>query len=306
MSDTGFGVFDTVIGGPAAVPYSVGWALLIVGTVWSLIVVQAKNMMGQRADPLSVWVTSAILACGLGLYTFLSRMVWWATQSIAHEIFPQTRLTALGNALKSVAQHHRASTGAATLDIAQRLKDGIVEAVGSLTWMIAIVSHWQIQHIQQGVYNVVFVFGPLLVGLAAFGLPTARVWVMALFEVSSWSITAAALYYGLETQFTRYLNETAATNLFDTHFLDVMANLFFLSMMMIIVPVVTGRLLGSATLGELARIQGGNGLSDKIASAIREKGHFGGGPDPATGTHAPRSTSSHGKTSQQGSRRPGD
>lgn len=304
LADTGFGVFDTVVGGPAAVPYAVGWSLLGVGTVWSLLVAQVQIMSSKRTDPVAVVVNSGVLAVALGAYAFICRAVWWGTQSIAHEIFPDSRLAGLGEVLKSVFSSQRKGTGSTILNVTQTIKDGMVDFAALMAWVTAVVSHWQIQNLQRGVYNVVFIFGPLLIGLAAFGLPTLRVWVMALFEVSSWSITAAALYYGLQTQFEKYSQESTTSSVLDPQFLEVMSNLAFLSMLMIVVPVVTGRLLGSATLGELARMNPeGNSFADRIASRIRQSASStGDAPDPQSGVPGRQSSSKE----HNSRRRPGD
>jgi len=303
-----FGLFDTVVGGPAAVPYAVGWALLITGTLWSLLGSMLKNISGQKNDPLAVWLNSAVLAAGLSLYAFITKAVWWGTQSIAQAIFPDDRMQALGKALKTIAQHQRVSSGSNILDVGQKLKDGLVEMSGLASWALAMLSHWSIQQTQRGVFNVVFIFGPLLIGLAAWGLPTARVWLMALFEVSSWSISAAALYFGLQTYFDRYMGELQSTSVLDGSWLDTISGLFFLSMMMAIVPIITGRLLGAATLGELSRISGGSSMADSMASGLRNRmASASAAPDPASGTSAsrPAQPPRQGRGSDS-SHRPGD
>lgn len=310
LEDSGFGVFDTVIGGPAAVPYAVGWALLIVGTLWSLLVAQIQTMSGKKADPVAIIVNSGVLAAGLGLYAFICRTIWWGTQTIAHEIFPESRLSALGSSLKAIFQTARKAGGSNVLNIAQTIKDGMVDFAALMSWMTAIVSHWQIQNLQTGVYNVVFIFGPLLIGLAAFGLPTARVWVMSMFEVSSWSITAAALYYGLASQFEKYTRDAATASFLDMRFLNVMSNLSFLSLMMLVVPVVTGRLLGQATLGELGRINpSGNSFGDRIADGIRQRRvEANDGHDPASSMRSSSAGPKRAANDRDDSsrRRPGD
>lgn len=303
-----FGLFDTVVGGPAAVPYAVGWALLITGTLWSLLGSMLKNISGQKNDPLAVWLNSAVLAVGLSLYAFITKAVWWGTQSIAQGIFPDDRMQALGKALKTIAQHQRVSTGSNVLDVGQKIKDSIVEMSGLASWALAMLSHWSIQQTQRGVFNVVFIFGPLLIGLAAWGLPTGRVWLMALFEVSSWSISAAALYFGLQTYFDRYMGEIQSTSVLDTNWLDTVSGLIFLSMMMAIVPIITGRLLGAATLGELSRISGGSSMADSMANGLRSRmASASSAPDPASGTSGsrPPQPSRQGRGSDS-SHRPGD
>jgi hypothetical protein len=255
-----YGLFDTVIGGPAAVPFAIGWALLTLGTVWGFTRNQLNAIRGQPRPHADVLVNTAVHAALLGSYTYVARWIWVGTQSIASSIYPDTKLQVLLGMLKELATRFQQYTFTFSIaNVAQGIKDSLVSAVAATSMILALVSHYQIQQLQAGVYNVVFMFGPLLIGIGAFGIPTARIWFMAMLEVSSWSITAATLYYGLSSTFSSYLAQTSgATSLLDTRFLDAINALVFLSTAMMIVPILTGRLLGSSALGELARVQASN------------------------------------------------
>jgi hypothetical protein len=279
-----YGLFDTVIGGPAAVPFAVGWALLGLGFVWSLTENQLNAMRGKPKPHADVVVNVAIHAALLGSYTFIAKWLWLGTQSIALSIYPESKLTALLGMLKELAARFQSYTFTFSIaNVAQGIKDSMVSAAAMSSMVLALVSHYQIQQVQAGVYNVVFIFGPLLIGAGAFGLPTARIWFMAMLEVSSWSISAATLYYGLSTTFKTYLAQTStATSLLDSRFLDAINALIFLSTAMIIVPIITGRLLGSATLGELSHAQ---------ASGTTWAARIGSWVSSAQSTDAPRADS---------------
>jgi hypothetical protein len=300
MNDNDFGLFNTVIGGPAAAPYTVGWALLLVGTLWSLLVEQLKATRGERAEHSSVIAQALVAAIALGSFTFVSRAVWWAAQTLAHEIYPDSKMDAFRKLLTLSALRFRDFSFSLT-SIGTGLRDGLVMIVGMQAWLLAFLAHWQLQKVQACVYNVIFCFGPILLGLSAFGLPTARVWLTALIEVSSWSITAAVVYYGVDSSLTQYLNVDAnEQGILSTRFLDVVNNLIYLSSIMVIVPVVTGRLLGMSALGELSGAVLGNNAISRLASVVRSFQPEGPQMAPGQGSHGPPSAPS------SNSHRPGD
>jgi len=298
LAPAAFGLFDTVIGGPAAVPFAVGWALLFAGYLWSLLNNQLNAIRGQPKPHTELLVNTALHAALLGTYALISKWVWMGAQSLAHSIYPDTKLQMLTGALKEVSLRFQQYTFTFSItNVAQGLKDSAVSFTAFMSMVLALVSHYQIKQVQAGVYNVVFIFGPLLIGAGAFGIPTARIWIFALVEVSSWSIAAAALYHGLTSTFQRYLSQAASAmpgsateTLLDTSFLEAINGLIFLSTAMIVVPIITGRLLGSSTLGELAHVQvagaslaarvGGFVASMQTDTAPRADSSAHGGPPP--------------------------
>jgi hypothetical protein len=263
-----FGLFDTVIGGPAAAPYAVGWALLLVGTLASLALGQVRTMKGSPGANAEVLARFVLGAVGLGLFTFISKVVWWATQSLAHSIYPDTKLQAMGRMLAAMAGRFREhSFSFSVTGFAEGLRDSFVMLCGLTSWLLGLLAHWQIQQTQQAVYNVIFCFGPILIGLSGFGLPTARIWLTSLLEVSSWSITAAVLYHGISSQIESYAADPGAV--MSTRFLDVTNTLVFFSSMMVVIPVVTGRLLGMSALGDIGRAVGGQEMVNRVSSLIQ-------------------------------------
>lgn len=296
-----YGLFDTVIGGPAAVPFLIGWALWGLGTIWALTENQLNAIRGKPKPHADVIVNSTIHAALLGSYAYIAKWIWVGTQSVAFSIYPETKLTALLGMLKELAARFQQYTFSFSVaNVAQGIKDSIVSATATTSMILALVSHYQIQQVQAGVYNVVFVFGPLLIGAGAFGLPTARIWFMGMLEVSSWSISAATLYYGLSSTFRNYLAQTStATSLLDTRFMDAINALIFLSSAMLVVPIITGRLLGSATLGELARVQASDTTwAARVGSWVKWAQ-----PSDAPRADSARSAGAHAPSHQQ---RPGD
>jgi hypothetical protein len=268
-------VFTDVTDGPAAVPYAVGWGLLVCGVIFSVIVEMSKiATSSKKPDVGEVIVSGSFAAIMLASYKAVCAGVWWATQGVAKAIYPDDHLETLGKMLGQIAERfqHYTLTFSVT-QIAQGIKDSLVSVTAMASWALAVLSHWQIKQVQVNVYNVVFCFGPLLIGLSAWKLPTLKIWLTSLLEVSSWSITSAVLYFGLQSQFQRYLTTAnqSTPNILDTRFLDAINGLIFLSSFMVIVPVVTGRLLGMGALGELGRVSNHSSWAAGMANSLRER-----------------------------------
>lgn len=278
-------VFDSVIGTPVAIPYAAGWSLILVGTSACLAYEQLKAVHGNQPDHGSVVGRAILASAALATYTFICKAVWWAAQSIALAMYPDTEAQALGKLLGTIANRFK-DYHFNILELGTGLRDGAVIIVGFLSWISAYLTHHQLQQVQVCVYNVIFAFGPLLIGLSCFALPTLRVWITALLEVSSWSITAAVVYRGISSQLQAYGQIAQNEPLLSTKFLDVISTMVFLSSLMIVVPVVTGRLLGSATLGELGRANYGNTAAQWLGDRIR--GMQPEGPRAAASTSTPR------------------
>jgi hypothetical protein len=287
-------LFDTVVSGPAAVPFSVGVSLVAVGTAFSVIVEQKKVFItGDVPNIARVKVQAVTCVIALVLFVPISRGVWWAAQNIAVAIYPDSAMQSLASSLSAIAARFqtlttsRASLANAVTNPAafagQVVKDSAVSFAGMMAQVLLLLAHNQLKNIQGGLYNVVFCFGPLLIGISAFGLPTLRIWIMALIEVSSWSITAAVLYFGVSTQLSGYMQSAISTDLLDTRFLDAINNLVFLSSLMLVVPIVTGRLLGMATLGELGRVMPGSEWVDRLTRVVQRSQVTGTQIDPAVG-----------------------
>jgi hypothetical protein len=306
MSSTDFGLFDTVIGGPAAVPYAVAWSLVAVGTVFATIVEKSQVFVaGGRPNIGKVVVQSATAALALVLFVPISKGVWWATQSVAYSIYPDTAFQGLGRALTAIGRRFQSySFSFSVTNVVQGIKDSLVSVSALSAYAKALLAHYQLKEIQSGVYNVVFVFGPLLIGLSAFGLPTLRIWITALLEVSSWSITCSVLYLGITTQLQNYMKGPveADPSLFSSTFLDAMNSLSFLASLMIVVPIVTARLLGMQALGELGRVMPGSTWAGRLGRWVGSFQTYGPQIDPSLQSQSPPTR----RYSAPAQRRPGD
>ena len=279
------GLFDTVINSPSSACYGIGWALWAAGVTFSLVFAQFGILKGKPATHAEVIARGAINAIALGLYTFICKSVWWGAQSLAFTVYPDTKMEAFSKLMSGVANQFQnysfSLTGAIT-----GLRDSFVLLAGITSWILALLGHWELQKIQVGVYNVVFAYGPILIGLATFGFSSGQIWLTALLEVSSWSLTMAIIYRGIVDQLATYFADAQSQSFLSTHFMDVVENCVFLASMTIVVPVVTGRLLGMSALGELSRAMMGPSAIQWVAHHVQRLQpngpHFqAGAPPPA-------------------------
>lgn len=254
------GLFNTVLNSPASAPYAVGWALILMAILVGTIYEQLKAATGGRADHGSVIMRAVLAAFLLAPYTFLARATWWAAQTIALQIYPDAKLQALGKFLGILASRFR-DYHFSVLELGTGIRDGLVLTVGLASWLLTLLAHSELEQIQVVVFNVIFVFGPLLIGLSAFGLSTARIWITSLLAISSWSITVAVIYRSVEDQLVYYAGIASQDTFLQGHYWDVVQHLVFISSLMFIVPSITGLLLGVGTLAELGRVNMGATLT---------------------------------------------
>ena len=267
---TEFGLFDTVVSGPAAAPYAVGWALLGTAFVVGIVYEQAKLSFGGKADFGQVGLRAFLAACALGSYAYLCQWIWAATQSLAFEIYPDSKMEALGKMLAEVANKFQ-SYSFSVVDLGAGLKDATIVLASIAAWLIALLGHWMLQDIQAVAWNVLFVFGPLLLGASVFGLPTGRIWLMGLIEVGSWSITSAVVYRSIESTLHEYLKKAATTPLMSTEFLYVLNTLTFLALMPMLVPVITGHFLGGSVVRALSGAVASSPVMAGVGSFVGSK-----------------------------------
>ncbi|WP_163778713.1 conjugal transfer protein TraG [Myxococcus vastator] len=264
-------LIHTILSGPAVVPYGVGWALLILGTVVSAGLNQLTFLGGKNEPPgivLSRLIIGAIL---LTSFTWISQSIWWGTSEIADTIFQEAEYFSMRDDLGRFSgrlQKYWWSPGPGGAFFWASMKDNFVSLIATVSLGIALLAREQLEMLQVVLFNVIFCFGPMLIGLSTFGIPTARIWVIALLEICSWSVTSAVLYASINTRLTEYVRNAGDQDLTNTDFLNVIGIFVFMSSMTLVVPVVTGRLLGISTLGELANATVGNDMATRLAKAL--------------------------------------
>lgn len=298
----GVSLFSGITGG-SPVPVWIGFALLSTGFFLRMVQEQMKAATGQKPDFAGV-IMEALLCCGLLLMSgWIAHNVWATCQFIATSIYPDTKMSALGTLLGSVAGRLK-DYSFSVLDIGAGIKDSAVVVIALFAWMLTLLAHWQLEVLQVAVFNVVFSFAPILIGLSLFGFGGRRLWFSALVEVSSWSITMAIVYKTIDSALVSYLEDAQTLAFSDTRFLDVISLLAFMSSLPFVVPVVTGRLIGSSALGALANVSMGGTLGDRAFGSGRQAmGEIGGGIKPGA-----NDTSAHTGPEANASilKRPGD
>jgi hypothetical protein len=282
-STHGVGIFHGVSDAGGLVSPIIGLALIGTGTTAALMgqVIKA-NLTREKPDFIACFAEAILNLIFLSIYTWIAHTVWTATQDIALGIYPDSKLTAAMKLLGGVALRYK-DYSYSLLGIGAALKDSIIIGVAMLSWALTLLAHWQLDVLQVAVYNVVLAFGPILIGLQAFGFNTRRLWLAAVIEVSSWSITMAVVYRSIDGVLTDYLTAAAGLDFTDVRFLDVISMLAFLSSLPFIVPLVTGRLLGTQALGALSAVSFGSTVVDSVVSKLRNTmSRMGGGASPGT------------------------
>lgn len=295
-SAQGVGLFVGIGDAGSLVPVGLGVGLIMTGTVLRLTGEQAKAATGQRPDFAVVIVDALLCGAFLLLHGWIGRNVWTTAQTIATGIYPDTKLDALAKLLGGVAGKF-GDYSFSLLGVGSALRDSAVVVTALFAWILTLLAHWQLEVLQVCVYNVVFAFAPILIGLQQFGFNGRKIWFSAVVEVSSWSITMAIVYRSIDATLSSYLAEASTLSFDNAKFLDTISMLVFLSSLPLIVPVVTGRLLGSQALGPLGALgnaAAGSGLTTRLTNSLRS--YMPEGPQTATVGANPRA----------GASRPGD
>jgi hypothetical protein len=264
------GLFVGISDAGTIVPTGIGVSLIVTGTVLRLVGEQAKAASGQRPDFAGVMVDSVLCFVFLALHGWIASNVWATAQSIATGIYPDTKLAALAKLVGEVASKFK-DYSFSIMGVGAALKDSAVVVTALFAWILTLLAHWQLEVLQVCVYNVVFAFAPVLIGLHQFGFNGRKIWFSAIVEVSSWSITMAVVYRSIDSTLFSYLTEASSLSFTNVKFLDTISMLVFLSSLPLIVPVVTGRLLGSQALGELGNATAGAGLTARISNSLRSR-----------------------------------
>ncbi len=265
----GVSLFVGISSTGSLVPTGIGWGLIATGTLLRLVQEQVKAATGQQPNFALVYAETITCAVLLLLQGSIAHQVWDTAQDIATGIYPDSKQAAATNALLSVLdrfkdfQFNLFSVGAAARDSAV-----IIIAAGA--WLLTLLAHWQLETLQIAVFNVIFAFAPILIGLSMFGFGGRRTWFAALVEVASWSITMAIVYRTIDSAMHSYLAKAQTLELTDGHFLDVISLLSFMASLPFVIPVVTGRLIGTAALGALANVTAGGTLADRLFGSGRQ------------------------------------
>jgi hypothetical protein len=286
----GIALFRGVTDSAGLIPASVGVALITTGSLVALVREQLRAASGERPQFNLVFAEAVIDFLLLAIYTWLAQQIWTAAQNIAVDIYPDTKLDALITLLSGVASRFK-DYSFSLFSVGAALKDSAVIATAMGAYALTLIAHWQLEALQVSVYNVVLSFGPLLLGLQAFGFNTRRLWLAAILEISSWSVTLAVVYRSIDSTLTTYLTSAQKLDFTDTSFLDVLAMLAFLTSLPFVVPIITGRLLGTQALGALGQVSFGASFLDAGIGRLRQgMSHMGGRVDPRSADTSAQTT----------------
>lgn len=240
-----YGLFDTVLSGPPATSYWLSWPLLGLCTAIRIALAHWKKATNQDPQFNIIIYELALAAAALGAYSYLAQWIWAAGQNLAVAIYPESKMEALGELLLQVSGRFR-DYSFSFFDVAKGAKDGAVVAVGFLSWLFALLGHAQLQGAQAVVWNCLYCFGPLLLAASMLGIPSGRVWLSCLIQVSCWSVATAVVYRTIGDSLAVYLLEAKDLPLLDTRFIDVITNLIFLAVLPLMVPGLVAYFVGQS------------------------------------------------------------
>lgn len=261
-----YGLFDTVLTGPPATSYWVAWPLLGLCTAIRIALAHWKKATNQEPQFNVIIYELGLAVAALGMYSYLAQWVWAAGQNLAVAIYPESKMEALGELLQQVSARFR-DYSFSFFDVAKGAKDSAVVIVGFLSWLFALLGHEQLQGAQAIVWNVLYCFGPLLLAASMLGLPSGRVWLSCLVQVSCWSVATAVVYRTIGDSMATYLLEAKNLPLLDTRFLDVITNLIFLALLPLMVPGLVAYFIGQS-VAPLFSAAAGQQFVTGIAGAV--------------------------------------
>lgn len=296
-----YGLFDTVLAGPAAATYGVAWALLAFTTAVRGFNMSLKLATGQDPE-IGRFIYDLIFAAGgLALYSVICSNIWAFGQNLAFAIYPDSKMEALGTLLNQVSARFR-DYSFSFLDVAKGAKDGAVVAVSFLSWIFALLGHEQLQGLQANFWNILYCFGPLLLAASMLGIPSARVWFSCLIQVSVWSVAVAVVYLTIGDSLTHYLEQARDLPLLDTQFISVINYLLCFAMLPVFVPAIVAFFVGQSTLP----IFSAAGAAPVFSGLMAYLGsRFGASPPPPSAQGAVGDRPSHHRDEHQ-DRRPKD
>jgi hypothetical protein len=256
--------------------YAAGWALmslgLLVGTGWE----QLKVFQGQPPQPAQVVGRALVSAAALAIYVPFCKAVWNITAEISSTILDPKDLDLLSLSLRTLVS--QALTGIT--------QDGVVMSPFSMVrnavlgvfmdlmlWGIGFIIDG-IRVIQISIFQVVFMFGPVALGLHVMGFKTAQLWLTALLEICTWNITIAIITYGATRRVTEQFVHNAQMGAFNFDWWRDMKEITFLATLIMFVPVITSRFFGFAALGEMSKAALGSSTSMAIGSTLMSWGGF--------------------------------
>ncbi len=263
-----------ITSGPAAGAYVAGFGLialgLAVGSAWQQVQVFTGGVPRH-----GLVVTRAVIAvAALAVYSPLCNEVWNLSQALAASIYSEADRATNGTAAKVLLVQAYAAL----------FKDGILFAAFSgirntILMVFMAATAWSsafvldvLQVAQVCVFNVVFAFGPISLGLYVFGFRTGELWLTALLEVCSWSVTSAIVRATLATRMAQVAVMNAGADALQFDWWDSMKEISFIGALMFFVPVITSRFLGFSALGEVSRLTLGQSSAMAVAGALQSFG----------------------------------
>ena len=278
--------------GPAAGMYAAGWALmvlgLLVGTGWE----QLRVLRGETPRHGAVVVRAVVAAAALAAYGPFCNGVWNLTAELGHTICTEHEVDLLALGMKTLLLQAYTALQVDHVVFApvSIIRNGILGVmITALGWFVVFAVD-AIQTAQVVIFNVVFAFGPICLGLHVMGLRTGELLLTALLEICSWTVTIAMVATTLRYRIEAEVLSLAAQHALQTDWWRDMQELTFLASLILFVPPLTSRFFGMSALGELSRASLGSHMTMEVANAYASFGGFSSAPS-LRGSQSPDSDS---------------
>jgi hypothetical protein len=274
--DSNLLLIDSVTGTVAGPPYVLAWSLLGLGFLFSVVATHVRRLKGEAgATFYAVLGNTAVYTVALVLFVPLSRAAFWASDELCQMMRaagPSTDGFTLTNFLKAARMGVNAYVDASRVGGGAFNPLGMLFGAGGVAWLNvkllifdfsafmaffgAYLATWDIRQLQIMMFNVLFCFGPLLIALASFGLPSFQLWIRGLLEVVSWGLAATVVRLSSWDLISRYVSGALTKGEVGfREMVTVLTMLSFMTGMMFAIPIVASRFFGFGEVSALAGAQ---------------------------------------------------
>lgn len=274
-----------------------GWSLIGLGLVVGVAKDQLAIFSGQPSQPTAVLGRAIVAAAILGTYNILCSGVWDISLEIGRSIANEHTLSQAAFYIRyfDIRAHSMLTNDWVVMAPLTIIRNAFVQGMMWLLDLYVSFSIDAIRIVQLAVFNVVYGFGPICLGLYVMGFRAGEIWFGALLEICSWNVTIAIILSMMAGASYEHLMVQAGTGIGNFEWWQNLKGYTFLAFLITFVPVLSSRFFGFAALGPLAGVALGGSFALSIGQAA---GRLGGA------SSAPKMQG--GSQTNNGDSRPGD
>jgi hypothetical protein len=251
-----------------------GWSLIGLGLVIGVLKDQLSIFTGQPSQPTAVLGRALIAAAILSTYNVILKGVWDISLDIGRSIANEHTLGQAAFYIRyfDIRAHSMITNDWVVLAPLSIIRNAFLQGMmWLLDWFVSF-SIDAIRIVQLAVFNVVYGFGPICLGLYVMGLRAGEIWFGALLEVCSWNITIAIILSMMAGASYEHLMVQAGTGVGNFEWWENLKGYTFLAFLITFVPVLSSRFFGIAALGPLAGVAMGGSFALSVGQAAGRLG----------------------------------